>query len=516
MLSKHLPLAACTDEALAYEDLRFENLQNELAAQFQEVFPFSAIPRTIVVIPSLSMDASELAKISGVHHYEERLLCLLMLLRMPRTRIVYVTSQPIHPAIIDYYLHLLPGIPGGHARDRLILLSCHDSSSKPLTQKILERPRLMERIRNHVVHSKAAHMTCFNSTNLERALAISLNTPLYATDPTLSFWGSKSGSRQIFKEAGISLPAGFEDLRDERDIVDALAHLKRSNPSLKRAVIKLNEGFSGEGNAVFSFAECPDSKEVATWIEAELPHRIKFEAPSENWERYREKFAEMRGIVESFIEGNPKRSPSAQCRINPIGDRFPISTHDQVLSGPSGQVFHGATFPADEAYRLEVQELGMRVADQLKERGAIGRFGVDFISVREMESWKHYAIEINLRKGGTTHPFIMLDFLADGSYEPETGLYRTPAGHPRYYYSTDNLQSDHYKGLTPDDLIDIAVSSNLHFHSSSQQGVVFHLIGALSEFGKLGVVCIGGSYEEAEGWYDQTVSVLEKETGNDS
>ena len=40
--------------------------------------------------------------------------------------IVFVTSVPINPVIVDYYLNLLPGIPHQHARRRLVLLSAHD------------------------------------------------------------------------------------------------------------------------------------------------------------------------------------------------------------------------------------------------------------------------------------------------------------------------------------------------------------------------------------------------------
>ena len=99
------------------ESQRFEALQAELTAQFEQVFPHNLLPRTVVVVPSLSLDLSELSKISGAYHYEERMLCMLMLLRMPRTKLVYVTSLPIHSTIIDYYLHLLPGIPVSHAQE---------------------------------------------------------------------------------------------------------------------------------------------------------------------------------------------------------------------------------------------------------------------------------------------------------------------------------------------------------------------------------------------------------------
>jgi hypothetical protein len=474
------------------------------------------VPRTIVVIPSLSLDAEELVKISGVHHYEERMLCLLMLLRMPRTRVVYVTSQPIAPTIIDYYLHLLPGIPTSHARQRLTTLSCHDASLVPLTRKILERPRLLQRIRDELAGCQYGHMTCFNATPLERTLALALNLPLYATDPALAYLGTKSGSREVFRAAGVGMPDGFENLRDEADLVAALAALKQRHPTLRKAVVKLNDGFSGEGNALFSYEGCPANGDCPAWVEQVLPDRLRFEAASETWNHYRVKFAAMGGIVEVFLEGANKRSPSAQCRINPLGEAGAISTHDQVLGGPSGQVFLGCTFPADEAYRLAIQEAGMRVAEVLRQRGVLGRVGIDFVSVpRAHGGWDHYAIEINLRKGGTTHPFLMLQFLIDGKYDPGSGCYHTPAGRPRYYYASDTLQDERYKGLTPEDLIDIAVYHDLHFHGATQQGVVFHLIGALSEFGKLGVLCIGDSPERAQALYRQTVEVLNKETRKD-
>src|SRR5215203_4499461 len=136
---------------------RFAALQAKLGSLARRVLSDPRAYQTVVVVPSLTLDVEELAKIPGAHHYEERLLCMLMLLRLPRTHLVYVTSQHIATAIVDYYLHLLPGIPMSHARGRLTLLACHDASDIPLTQKILERPRLMERIRSALI-PEAAHM----------------------------------------------------------------------------------------------------------------------------------------------------------------------------------------------------------------------------------------------------------------------------------------------------------------------------------------------------------------------
>jgi hypothetical protein len=334
----------------SWEEQRWFALQDRFSARFAEIFGNPGAPRTVVIVPSISFDAEVLAKISGAHHYEERLLCLLLLLRLPRTRVIYLTSTPIAEPIIDYYLHLLPGIPAQHARKRLFLFSCYDSSSAPLTEKILSRPRLIQTIRESIPDPDTAHVTYFTVTPLKKKLAIRLDLPFYGCDPALAYWGSKSGSRKVFREAGIALPAGFEDLRDAGDMAEALAGLKQANPGLRRAVVKLNEGFSGEGNAIFSFKGAPKGQPLKGWISQSC--NLSFEAHDMTWELYLEKFQKMGGIVEEFLEGDRKRSPSAQFRIDPAGHLEAISTHDQVLGGDNAQVFLGCRFPADAAYRL--------------------------------------------------------------------------------------------------------------------------------------------------------------------
>ena len=101
---------------------QFEKIQQGFSNQFELFFPDNLAHKTIVVIPSLTLDQEVLSKVDGAIHYEERLLCMLMLLRMPRAHVIYISSMPIDPVIIDYYLHLLPGITGYHARERLTLI----------------------------------------------------------------------------------------------------------------------------------------------------------------------------------------------------------------------------------------------------------------------------------------------------------------------------------------------------------------------------------------------------------
>ena len=163
---------------------RSRALQERFCATFPEVFGDPAAPRTVVIVPSITFDREVMSRITGVHHYEERLLCLLLLLRFPRTRVIYITSTPIAEPIIDYYLHLLPGIPGQHARKRLVLLSCYDRSDIPLTAKILARPRLLQQIKDAIPDRESAHITFFTVTPLA---SIFCRRPVLITPKYLSW-----------------------------------------------------------------------------------------------------------------------------------------------------------------------------------------------------------------------------------------------------------------------------------------------------------------------------------------
>lgn len=501
-------------EATADELARFATLSARLEPMFRDLYGDPRAPRTVVVVPSLSLDPEELAKVAGVEHYEERQLSLMLWLRLPATRVIFVTSLPVDGEIVDYYLSLLSGVPSGHARRRLTLLSTYDASPRPLTEKILERPRLLQRLRDAIGDPTRAHLSCFNTTWRERRLAVALGIPLYGCDPALCHLGSKSGSREIFRAAGIRCPAGVEHVRRAEDVAAAITSLVRDDPSLRRVVVKLDEGFSGEGNAVLDLADVPRDASVATLCEL-LPRKLRPEASGVSSERFLAQLALMGGIVEAWVDGAGKRSPSVQLRVSATRELELVSTHDQVLGGPTGQVFLGSTFPADAAYRPALHQAGLAVGEALRARGVLGRFAVDFVAVpREGADggWELWAIEINLRKGGTTLPFQMLQFLTEGRYDPARGAFVTPRGEARAYYATDNLVSARYRRLVPRDLVNLVVEEDLHFDEGTQRGVVFHLIGAMSQYGKIGLVCIGETLEDARCFERRTLEALDRAT----
>lgn len=491
----------------------FKALQGRLQGIWEDVHNQPRAPHSCLVIPSLSFDQEELQKVTGVPFYEERLMFMLMRLRRPGARLMYITSQPVDADIVDYYLQMLVGVPPTHARRRLTMLCVQDASPRALTEKILERPRVIDRISQWIGDKNRAYMSCFATSPLERTLAVELGIPLNGADPDLLHIGSKSGSREAFRTAGIELPDGTENLESLDAAVAALDDLKTRKPETKRAVIKLNEGFSGEGNALFKFPS-PMPKEADERDKAirAAMHSLKFAAKNHSERLFFEKYAEMGGVVEEFLEADEVRSPSVQLRITPAGELRIISTHDQALGGESGQVYLGCAFPASDEYRAMITERAHFVGEVLRDRGVIGRFAIDFLVFRDPgQEWRCSAIEINLRMGGTTFPFIALDFLTGGSLAG-SGDYRTRTGAAKFYFATDVLTSSSYRGLLPQDFLEIVIHHGLHFSPSTETGVLFHMIGALSQYGKIGVICIGNSPQEAADLYKRTRDVLDTET----
>ena len=498
-------------EERSEEDL-FTELQRKLPALWKTIGSLTHDPQTIVVVPSLTLEGAE-EKGSELQAYEERFLFLLFLLRQPLARMIYVTSQPINPTVIDYYLHLLPGVIPSHARNRLSLISPLDGSPRPLTVKLLERPGLLRKIRSEIADRDRAHLVPYVTTELERDLAIRLGIPMYGADPKHFHHGTKTGCRRLFKEVGVRTPIGVEEVRTRQDVVAAVMKIRSEDPQTRRVIIKLDEGAGGSGNASMDIDKLPypGSPSEAASI-AERIDRVRFEDPATLFDAYMARLAHMGGVVEARIEGKDIRSPSVQMRITPLGEVELLSTHDQVLGGPEGQSYIGCRFPADTSYASLISEEALKIGERLAAEGVIGRFAVDFVVNKTAEGkWETFAIEINLRKGGTTHPFLTLQFLTDGTYDPDAAVFQTPAGKAKFFLASDKVTSAAYRGLTPDDLFDIALRHGLHFDQTRQTGIVFHMMSALSEHGRLGLTAVADSHEDATALYDRALAVLGEE-----
>ncbi|MEB3304195.1 MAG: peptide ligase PGM1-related protein [Cyanobacteriota bacterium] len=488
--------------------LSVRDLQRQLSPEWGQEHGGSGVDVDLLMVPSLTVDPAELALVTGAHHYEERQLFSLIRLRDPGVRMVYVTSKLLPDLVVDAVLELLPGVPTAHARRRLHLFDTDDASSRPLTAKLLERPALLARIAELLRPGKS-FLACYVVTDLEKELSERLQVPLFGTDPALSHWGSKAGSRELFGRCGLPHPDGSALVHQLDDLAVVTAELWERNPQLRRCVVKLNEGISGEGNAPLELEPLALAERSGAERRRVLRQALDtLPMPSPQW---RELLAQQGALVEAWLEGGEAlTSPSVQGMIHPGGTVEILSTHEQILGGASGQTYLGCAFPAADAYRVELMRMGEAIGRELAAQGALERFAVDVLARRFGDRWDLQAIEINLRQGGTTHPMMALRAITTGTLDPATGLFLSPTGHPLHYRATDNFTDPDLRGLLPMDLIDIVAEAGLHYDPARLRGSVFHLLGCLSEYGKLGMTCVGGSDGEAQAVYDATASELLK------
>ena len=449
--------------------------------------PLNALEQgTLVVIPSTTFPSVELRKITGIEHYEERMLFTVLLLRRPELRIVFVTAVPVDAAVTEYFLRHLPD--PDDARRRLHLVSVGDPEPRALSEKLLARPDVLDEIRARAGDASSACVLPFNVTPLERRVSDALGLPVFGASPEQFVLGSKTGSRRVARRAGVAVLDGAEGLGSVDEVERAVTELIERQPEARAVVVKLNNGFSGQGNAIIDVADLTSPLDASPTY---------FCAEGESWPSFGAKVAAEGAIVEELVRHPGATSPSAQLRIAPGGRAEVLSTHDQVLGGRDSQVYLGCRFPARDAYRPAVTVAARRVADVLAAEGVIGSFGIDFVVVPDGDAHVAYLSEINLRLGGTTHPFWMARLVTGGTYDEETGEL-VVGGSRRAYVATDNLRSPALVGRRPAEVIDAVERLGLGFDAATGTGVTLHLLGALPRYGKMGAVCIGRTPEEAE------------------
>ncbi len=462
--------------------------------------------RTVVIVHSINVELPP-HLLPVVPAYEERFLALmLLLLRQPFGRVIQVTSQPLLPQLADYYFSLVPKLIRPSSRDRFIPVSVGDGGPGTLTDKILARPMTINRIRSLIPDPEWAYIVPFAVGAAERELAIRLGIPIYGTNPDLSWMGTKSGSRRLFAEAGVPHPAGMEDVHSTTDIIDAIEKIKAERPGIQELMLKVNEAAGGIGNGVINLRGADDRRSIEQRVRV-----VKLDDPEGNVEAFFDALERTGGIVEERLTGDEVTSPSVQVRISPEGLVEILSTHDQMLGGLTGQTFLGARFPADPAYARAICRHAQAISECLTAHGALGRLGIDFVCTRAREGeWNASAIEINLRNGGTTHPFVTLAALVDGVYDAEQDELRGADGRAKFYVASDHLESQAYKRLTPDDVLDTIEQRGLGWDADTLTGYAFHLISAVAVAGRLGVTAIADTPEDAQRMYDHAQQVFDE------
>lgn len=482
----------------------FERLQSKLSAAHSFNTIDSATPHTVVVLPSYSVSESLLS------HYANRLVALehrflvgILLLRMPAVRIVYVCSGEPDAAVVDHYLSLLPAEAAATARDRLRIVVVDDSGARSIAAKLLDRPDIIEEMRAWI-GDQPAFIEPWNVTDLEVDLAVALGLPIFGTPPDLWPLGFKSSGKALLREAGVPVPPGFEHLTSVDEAVEAIDRLRIDDPALSAVVLKHDDSGAGDGNAVIRLDDLePPGSAIS---------RRRLRSRINTLEAWYLSDLQAGFIVEAMVAGDRFSSPSAQIDIEPSGTVRVLSTHEQVLDD-TGQVYLGCRFPADPSYAGDLGPHARSVGEEFARRGALGRLAVDFVtSADDRGPWSPYALEINLRRGGTTHSFVVLRHLAPGSYDADAGIYVDDRGDTKCYAASDNLVDERWTGLPERSVVEAMRSSGLLFDRDTRTGVVPHMLSCLAVDGRFGVTAIGNTAEQAEALYEATRAALDRVT----
>jgi hypothetical protein len=495
-------MAASYDPAMLDD---FASLQLRLGPALEANSPGSATPHVMIALPSYSVSESLLSHYGDrIPSLEHRYLNAIPVLgRIATCEFIYVSTRAPLPEVVEYYLALLPESVRDDARHRLRIVEVpEDGTPRSVAGRLADRPDLLEAIRGEIA-GRPAFIEPWNVTEAEVRLALALEVPINGTAPELRPLAFKGAGRRLFRDAGVPLPLGREDVRTTEDVVAAVRWIGRQRPLLGGVVIKHDDSGAGDGNVVLDLRPMHHADDPEAWLAAQVDALPEW---------YRSDLLRQGGIVEERIAGTRFSSPSAQVDIRPGGEVRVLATHEQVLGGEGGQVYLGCRFPADPAYAPALAEHAARIGAALATQGALGRFSVDFVTVvpPDQDTWDVYAIEVNLRKGGTTHPFAVLRNLVPGRYDVAAGSWIAEDGSPRAYASTDNLVHQSWLGLEPADVIDWVARAGLQFDPVTGVGTVLHMLSALAIDGRLGLTAIARTPAEADAMFEAVRTTVQR------
>ncbi|KAH3760606.1 carboxylate-amine ligase [Pelomyxa schiedti] len=445
----------------------------------------------------------------------------------PQEHVVFVTSYQVSPTMLDHCLDMATkrhsrGGGGGSSlpeeddqamqqqqeaesrlRARITMVVVAPASGGGGEVRTLARAALQDhnvgRLRRALRHGAGdprSSLSCFTAGEWEQRLADSLGLPLRNRHPDPARhreWGTKSGSRRAFVLAGVPHPRGSSDpgLRPccfaVREVAADIRTLWATNPSLGAVMVKLNDGFSGLGNAVLRFPEGVIGEEEKTedYVAGMMPGCLKFGSQEITWDYFSGQISAQGAIVEEFVEcrggGGIKLSPEVDIFIQEDGRASVVAVHEQLLTGHTGQ-YWGCSLPANSAYRAKMIEIGEKVGAVLSSDGVRGPFGIDTVAVSAGDdgdsdgadiTWDVYSVEINLRQTAPLYPLAVTQLLTDSHFED--GLLLTTSGKKKAYISADFLEVDLFRGSSLEELLRLLEDNGLVFSATTKTGVVVQI-----------------------------------------
>ena len=200
--------------AEAWQEERFARLQQRLVAATTAARR-GASRRSVVVLPSRSVDRWHEPP-AETRSYEERLLSFLLDLRDPALEMTYVSSLPVAQRTIDYYVSLSsPRLCGGRRGGVCGSSRWATTVTGPLARSCSNGPGYSSRSGVRSPIRSIAYLMPYNSTGLERDVALALDIPLFGADPEPCMARDQERQSRAVRHGRSSPPAGGRADQDD-------------------------------------------------------------------------------------------------------------------------------------------------------------------------------------------------------------------------------------------------------------------------------------------------------------
>lgn len=493
--------------------------QDALATTWEKHKKNKNRPYTLIILPS--HDNCILSNQALLPGYEERFMSMLLLLKKSKNlHLIYLISNIINQDVIDYYLALSSPKNSEAIKKRLSFISINDATSaNTLAQRILKNPVRLSHIKAEIDKEKRgdAFLYPFNVEESEIRLARLWKLPIYGAHLNNGLTPTKSFFRYLCAQINVATPPGIENIGitnkadAEKELITKIAILKRQYPAAKKFILKINNGYLGQGNATFlaSGLKKQNAFQQVAEIKKRL-HSMEFPEATINYNTYLTMISKVGCVIEVFIAGTSFHSPSVQIDISPDKTIRVLSTHDQIMSDSNPFVHKGGSFPADPSYATNIIKEGRKIAEQLAEKYNVsGYISIDFAVIKKASgAWKSYAIDLNFHRGASEQPIFFLKHLVKGRYIESTSIFVTQKGEKRYCVSCNALSFNACAGISTDKVIQELNDKHLFYNDEKQTGAILYMLSTLSTSGHAAIAAIERSPEQARSLLNKTINTL--------
>lgn len=456
--------------------------------------PWQVMPAawdTLVYVPSIALGPLTRRHLAGLDYFQERNYYLAAGVREPDTQIIFVLSRAMQDDLLDAHLDLLRRTLALSQASlaRIHVLKVEQPPDRSLSAALLADKASLERLRT-LLQSRRAGFDFWTVGEDEIALAGAFGLPYIGMPPDRAGADSKATAKRMFRQAGVQTPPDFGVFHDLSSLWRACADGTFS--PARTVLLKLNSEEGGNG-----IARLPLDADLST--AQAMRSAIAIDKPYIQLAEFEEQMALQGALVETFLDDNVIASPSVKMLIDEDGKVSCLATHDQILLN---SMYLGCRFPADAAYRSLVSSAGFRIGLQCARDGWRGIVSIDFLLTGsragsgpiEQDLW---AIEINARKGATTHPYFWTRTLTGATYDADRGILHAN-GRETVYRSAEYVASPRLAHLSGSQILELIRRADLEYDPATRKGVLVHMLSCARLHRKIGVTAIANTHEDTD------------------